>query len=205
MSLKELFKIFSYRKSIFLFRFFYGWRLGSLGCKSIIKSPLLWTPSHIFLGDNVHIQSGCRIEGVSHWMGHRFNPQIIVEDGVSIEQSCHLTAMGLLRIGRGTLITYGVMITDIDHEYRDVDLKVLSQPILNSLTEIGESCFIGAGAKIQAGTQLGKHCVVGANAVVRGVFPDYSVIVGVPARVIKRFETISKKWLKTDKYGNFLE
>ena len=52
------------------------------------------------------------------------------------------------------------------------------------------------GACIQAGTVLGKQCVVGANAVVRGTYPDYCVIVGVPARVIKKYNPETGKWEK---------
>lgn len=40
---------------------------------------------------------------------------------------------------------------------------------------------------------------MGANAVVRGHFPDYSVIVGVPAHVVKRYNPETKEWEKVDK------
>ena len=54
--------------------------------------------------------------------------------------------------------------------------------------------FIGYGAAIQAGTILGRHCIVGTNAVVRGIYDDYSVIVGVPARVVKKYNKNNNKW-----------
>lgn len=63
-------------------------------------------------------------------------------------------------------------------------------------TEIGENCFIGYGAAIQAGTVLGRQCIVGANSVVRGEFPDYCVIVGAPARIVKRYNPVSGEWEK---------
>lgn len=52
------------------------------------------------------------------------------------------------------------------------------------------------GAAIMAGTVLGKQCVVGANAVVKGTYPDYSVIAGVPAKIIKRYNAQSGLWEK---------
>ena len=61
-------------------------------------------------------------------------------------------------------------------------------------TIIGENCFIGYGVAIQAGTKLGKQCIVGANAVVRGDFPDYSVIAGVPAKIIRKYNFDTKTW-----------
>lgn len=189
---------------LFCFWFMQGWRLAHLGRRSIVRKPLVWTPSCIFVGDDVHIQPGCRIEGISRWGKQRFTPRIVFEDGVTVEQHCHFTALGELCIHKGTTITYGVMVTDAEHEYRNVGKKISSQPILYSLTEIGENCFLGAGAKIQAGTVLGKQCVVGANSVVRGTFPDYSVIVGVPGRIVKRYCIVDKKWKRTDINGEFL-
>lgn len=58
---------------------------------------------------------------------------------------------------------------------------------------------------IQAGTVLGKQCIVGANSVVRGDFPDYCVIVGAPARVVKRYDPQREGWYKTDNKGMFVE
>ena len=48
---------------------------------------------------------------------------------------------------------------------------------------------------ILPGTILGKHCVVGANSVVSGVFDDYSVIVGSPARVVKKYNKETREWI----------
>lgn len=49
-----------------------------------------------------------------------------------------------------------------------------------------------------------KRLLVGANSVVRGDFPDYSVIVGAPARIVKRYDANQNRWRKSDAQGNFL-
>ena len=49
---------------------------------------------------------------------------------------------------------------------------------------------------IQSGTILGKQCIVGANSVVRGQFPDYCVIAGNPAKIIKKYNFNTRKWEK---------
>jgi sugar O-acyltransferase (sialic acid O-acetyltransferase NeuD family) len=51
---------------------------------------------------------------------------------------------------------------------------------------IGEGSFIGAGATVIPGVSVGKWCMIGAGAVVNHSIPDFSVAVGVPARLIKR-------------------
>ena len=100
----------------------------------------------------------------------------------------------ILRIGNYVTIAANTCITNIDHEYRDIASSVMNQNLLFSETTIGDGCFIGFGAVIQAGTHLGKHCIVGSNSVIRGDFPDYSVIVGVPGRVIKQYNNDTGKW-----------
>ena len=68
--------------------------------------------------------------------------------------------------------------------------------MLYSHTAIGENCFIGYGAVIMPGTVLGRQCIVGANSVVKGVYPDYCVIAGVPARIIRRYNFQTEEWEK---------
>ena len=82
---------------------------------------------------------------------------------------------------------------------------MLKQKLILKKTEIGENCFLGYGAVIQPGTVLGKQCIVGSNAVVSGTFEDYSVIVGAPARVVKRYNFETEKWEKTNKDGLFVK
>lgn len=189
-------------KTHLFYRFFFR----DIGAGSVIRSPLLLRNSrYVTLGKRVFIRDGIRIEGVSNWNGENYFPELIIEDNVSIEQNCHIIFANKMIIGANTTISFGVMITDIDHEYREIGVHILKQPLITRTTIIGENCFIGSGAKIQAGTILGKHCVIGANAVVRGEFPDYCVIVGAPAKIVKRYNVKSCKWVKTNSKGEFLD
>lgn len=144
----------------------------------------------ISIGNRVRIYPGARME--THDSG-----EIIIEDECSIAQNFHVTSgKNKLIIGEKTTISGNVFITNIDHEYRNIDEHIMNQPMIYKETIIGKNCFIGFGASIQAGTVLGNHCIVGTNAVVRGIFPDYSVIVGVPARVVKHYDEVSGEWIK---------
>ena len=184
---------------------FYKLMFKKIGKKSVLKLPLHITPESISIGRGVYIWNDARIEGINSYAGTQYTPHIIIEDGVSVQQRCHITAADTLVIGKNTLISFDVSIQDTDHEYEDLSLPIGNQPLKVQKTEIGENCFIGSGVKIQAGTVLGRHCVVGTNAVVRGTFPDYCVIVGVPAKIIKRYDENSKTWKKTNQQGEFLD
>lgn len=143
--------------------------------------------SRISVGRRVRIFPGLRAE--CHDRG-----RVIIHDDVAIGQCFHIASFGDINIGSGTLISGFVLVTDVDHEYGAVGTPVSKQPMIWKKTGIGKNCFIGMGARIQAGTVLGNGCIVGANAVVRGTFPDYSVIVGSPGRVVKRYNKVSGIW-----------
>ena len=102
----------------------------------------------------------------------------------------------VLHINNNVTILANTFITNLDHEYTDIDKSVMEQGHSLKTTTIGEGCFIGYGVAIQAGTVLGRHCVVGTNSVVRGIYPDYCVIVGSPAKVVKKYDFSNKEWIK---------
>lgn len=167
---------------------FYKPFFGSFGLPGYLGPPkFLMNTTQMFIDMRVRIFPGMRAE--CHGDGKLF-----VHDNISIGQDFHVICSGELHIGAGCLISGNVFITDTDHDFSDVRRPVHEQTNTISRTTIGENCFIGFGARIQAGTILGKGCIVGANAVVRGEFPPHSVIVGVPGRVIKRYNETTGNW-----------
>ncbi len=192
-----------------MFRFFWILRgliykpfFGKYGLPSYIGKPVfIRNFKRIFIGKRVRIFPGARIEVIGN------NASIKFEDNISIAQNLHIISAGNqeLRIGKNTTFSANVFITNVDHEYQDIDTHIMKQKLIFNKTQIGENCFIGYGAVIQAGTILGKQCIVGANAVVRGHFPDYCVIVGIPAKIVKRYDALSGIWKKTNSKGEFLD
>ena len=169
---------------------FYSPFFGKMGMPSYLGKPLfLMGIKRVFIGKKVRIFPHLRME--THQEG-----SIHIEDDVIISQNVHITSAGNLSIGKSSLILANVFITNIDHDYQTIGQHVVKQQYHVEETAIGENCYIGMGAAIMAGTVLGKQCVVGANAVVRGTFPDFCVIVGAPARIVKKYNPDTQKWEK---------
>ena len=63
--------------------------------------------------------------------------------------------------------------------------------------EIGEGSWLGENVCV-LGAIIGRHCVIGANSVVTKDIPDYSIAVGAPAKVIKRYDFTTNSWQKID-------
>lgn len=165
--------------------------LGKIGKLTYIGKPtFIEGGKQIFIGNKVRIFPGIRMEAIG-------SGKIVIGDNTAIEQNVHITSMDSeLRIGKGTTIAANAFITNLDHEYTEKDKSVMEQGHIIRNTEIGENCFIGYGVAIQAGTILGKQCIVGTNSVVRGTFPDYCVIVGSPAKIVKKYDPNTKEWIR---------
>lgn len=86
-----------------------------------------------------------------------------------------------IKIGKNCSISSGVNI--IGHDSVKWALSGGKMPYEYAKIEIGNNCFIGTNAVITKGVTIGNHCLVGANAVVTRSFPDYSIVLGVPARL----------------------
>lgn len=179
-------------KYFWIFRaLFYKFFCGKVGNITYIGKPtFIEGCKNIFIGNRVRIFPGLRAQTLD-------GGKITINNNVAIEQNVQITSGGgNLLIDKNCVIAANSFITNIDHEYYDTEISALEQPMIYNETTIGEGCFIGYGAAIQAGTKLGKHCIVGTNAVVRGEFPDYCVIVGVPGKVIKKYDIEKRQWVK---------
>lgn len=169
-----------------------------------IISPLKVTYNCISIGNST-IWNNARLEGVFRYNDTILSPSIIIQDGVSIQQDLHLTCANKIEIGKNTAIAARVTITDIHHPYTDISKPIERQDIEVKEVIIGEECKIYNGAVILPGVHIGKHVSIGANSVVNKDIPDFCVVAGAPARIIKRYNPKSQQWERTDKQGNFLE
>ena len=89
-----------------------------------------------------------------------------------------------MTIGDDVVIGPNVHFITINHP-TDVAERIKGGMHAHPIT-VGSGCWIGARATILPGATIGYGCTIGACAVVSGYIPEYSVAVGVPARVVKR-------------------
>lgn len=175
-----------------------------LGKKSYIYNPLNITPNCINCGKNVSIYKHCRIQGIYRYNSKSFCPEIIIEDNVSIQQNLHLTCGNLIKIGENTAIAANVTITDIHHPYEDIFTPIERQDIVVKAVKIGRNCKIYNNAVILPGCEIGDHVTIAANSVVTKNILNYSVAVGAPAKIVKRYNFDTHQWAMTNSDGSFI-
>lgn len=137
----------------------------------------------IIIGNDVTIQrnSILIVTGVIQNIGKG----IIIHDNVGINSGAYLGGQGGITIGRNVIIGPGVNIFSENHVFEDVNQLIKKQGESRMEVHIQEDCWIGSGSTILAGVTIGKGSVVAAGAVVNKSFPEFSVIGGVPAKLIK--------------------
>lgn len=118
---------------------------------------------------------------------------------VKINDRVHIVAHESVDIGNDVLMASNIFITDTSHgsycpDSEDVILPPDERPLITNPVSIGNRVWVGEGACILPGVTIGSGCVVGANAVVTKSFPDNTVLAGVPAKAIKRWNSVSEQW-----------
>lgn len=138
----------------------------------ISSSAILVDKKNINIKNNVWIGHYCLLDGIGG---------IEIEQGVNIaSHSCIYT-----HSSQNSLRILGEKFIEIPANERP-GYKF-------GKVKIGEYSFIGASCVILAGTTVGKGCIIGAGSIVSGNFPDYSVIVGNPAKIVGDTKSIDKK------------
>lgn len=207
MKYNELRYALKWKAAMLKTKLYYKRIFGHIGNRTTVCKPLLLSnPDRVFLGNHVRIREMARIDAICEYNKKIFNPTIIIDDDTGFEQGLHMSCGESIKIGKDVTVSAYVMIQDVAHGYEDINTNVLDQELKTDPVEIGDGCFIGLGARIMPGTHLGKHCTVGSNSVVMGgCYDDYSILVGNPAHCVKRYDTITEKWRKTDKDGQFCD
>ena len=183
---------------------FFKTLLGRVGSNVVFgRNIVVRHPRKIHLGNNVIIEDNCVLDAKG-----KNNKGIFIGDNVTIGRSCVLSCKnGNINIGDNTVININAIIqsakrVDIgkdvgigaycniigagDHIMTRTDVPIMAQGQIVKGITIEDNAAIGTGAKIKDGVTIGRDAFIGAGAVVTKSIPEFSIAVGMPARVIKK-------------------
>lgn len=195
----HLFNRLAWLKAALITKFFYRLVFRKIGRGTTIYKPMLLDGcEYVSLGNRVLIRKGVRMEVISPEISGNKSPRLIIGDFVNIEQNVHIVCGNNISIGDNVSIAGGVAIVDVNHPYDQINSKIKIGKRIDckdSYVDIGAGTFIGYGAIILPKVKIGKGVVVGANSVVVSNVPDYCVVAGNPAKIIKAYDFSSNEWV----------
>lgn len=156
--------------------------LGSATIEDYVKIDAM-SKKGITIGNNFSIGRNSIIEctGVIRELGE----ELIIEENVGIAANTFIAVRGKVIIRKNTIIGPGVSIHAENHKFEDINTPIRLQGASRKGIEIGEDCWIGSKVVILDGVKIGNHAIIAAGAVVTKDIPDYAIVGGVPAKVIK--------------------
>lgn len=163
-------------------------RFGTFGDGSIVGFPAatLYGEKQMHIGEETLI--GCWATlATGYAPGQTTVPPraLVIGDRCVIGLRCGIVAHESIEIDDDVWFGQDVFVTDANHGFDDLDIPIGQQLGPHQAVRIGAGSWIGHGVVILPGSQIGRHVIVAAGSVVRGEVPDYSVVGGVPAKVIR--------------------
>lgn len=163
---------------------------GAFGSNSVICFPIntIFNERYIRIGRDTMIGPQCTLSaGMVPGQECIVDPVVAIGDRCLIGKGSGIVGHLSITIGDDVWTGHHIYITDQNHGYEDVTRPISVQSMPEKPVRIGNGSWIGHGAVILPGADIGDHVVIGANSVVTGRIPSYSVAVGVPARVVRRY------------------
>lgn len=163
------------------------YKFKKLGKNALLSSDIyLGNANNISIG-NSSIMKHCVLETTQEGF-------IIIGDGVSLGEYSHITSSNSIKIGNGVLTGRFVLISDNSHgknDSTDIDFPPINRNVIsNGPIIIEDNVWIGDKVTILSNVHIGKGAIIAANAVVTKDVPDYTVVGGCPAKVIKQIKVL---------------
>ena len=152
---------------------------------------LLWfrRPKGLMLGEGVVFGNNVSIGAFSRIVVstslHHLGVGIRIGNHVGIGEYAYLGGGGGLHIGDECIIGQYFSCHPENHLFGDLDTAIRFQGVTRNGIKVGSNCWIGSKVTLLDGVALGEGCVVAAGSVVTQSFPPFSVIGGVPAKLLK--------------------
>lgn len=172
-------------------------RLGRRGKNSYIRRPsIIHQPEQLFIGDNVIIDPSCAVQCVNY--ANKVKPKIVLGNNVGFRRGTAVVAANDIVFEDNVSVARNVYISNANHTMEvDDDLCYGDQPVEGGRILIKKGAWIGNGSTILGGhTELviGEKSIVGAGSIVKKNVPDYTIVAGNPAKVIKQWDFELREW-----------
>ena len=138
----------------------------------------------MYLGDRVSIGKYAIIRP-SNMYGGPIGEGLVMGNNSNIGPYNYIGCSGKITIGDNVMLAPRVSIYAENHVFDNPNITIKAQGVYKKEVVIEDDCWIAANAVILAGVTIGKGSVVAAGSVVNEDVPAFSVVAGVPARVIK--------------------
>lgn len=142
----------------------------------------------------------CRFDLVSD-KAKNINKKLIIGFNCKMGDNVHIVATEKVIIGDNCLMASKVFISDTSHgEYKSnsidssPEVSPDERPLKTKPVHIGNNVWIGENVCVLLGVSIGHGCIIGANSVVNHDIPNNCIVVGTPAKVIKKWNYSISKW-----------
>ena len=153
---------------------------------------------HFVFGENVRIGERSRIlcwdEYTSGKEKQYLSPKLIIGDNFSATETLLIQCAGTIKIGDNVLIARNVSILDYNHGTDPYNANYLDNNLEPRTVVIEDGAWIGNNVIILPGAHIGKKSIIGAGSIVTSHIEEYSIAVGNPARIVKKYNFESKTW-----------
>ena len=145
----------------------------------------------IFLDDDVELCVNKTMEDVT--------PQLVIGNRVHFGKMNRIGCDNKIVIEDDVLFAPHVHISDRNHGFEDIHIPISRQKVTSKgPVVIGAETWLGFGCQVMSGVKIGRHCVIAAGAVVVKDVPDYCLVGGNPAIILKQYNLMTNKWEKYD-------
>ncbi|MBC8207258.1 MAG: acyltransferase [Kiritimatiellaeota bacterium] len=167
--------------------------------------------SYIRAGKKLNLEEGCEIVGISTRgvvFGDRctvgrfatIRPTSVllgapgdglkVGDRSNIGSYSYIGCSGYIEIGNNVMMGPRVNLMAENHNFERTDIAMKEQGVTRSFIKIEDDVWLGVGSTVLAGVTIGRGSIVAAGAVVTKDVPPFSIVGGVPAKIIKNRKTV---------------
>jgi len=167
-------------------------------------------PETVFFKGSCVIKSYCRLESslsqkiilgrntmiCSYTTIETAGGTIILGDNIIVGEYSTIQGQGDVILEDNVLLASHVHFISNDHTYTDIDIPIKYQPNVSKKIIVKQDTWIGINVTVLSGVTIGKHCIIGSGSIVKNDVPDYSVAVGSPAKVVKKYNFEKNQWIQ---------